>query len=293
MTSSVLLLMAFLTGKRPRFPTGGGVGSLTYSWLCDTLLCGKSKSPSLFTTFHFRKKKDKNYFYLSFYVFLTHDTMTEIRLDAVLRPEADGWMENSDTKHWLTTSFRGSCRKAMLGSVCRTRTPSTGLRHSSFLGGSCRKVMLGVPDSKLQALVYDILPSLEEAAGKRCSECVQDSKLQALVYDILPWRKLPESNARSVCVQDCSPLIPPPSPQPTHTHPARPRPPRSSLTLKRVQALFIFSPSFFHSVKGVGWASTGHTSFVFLPSLAGCRCWGLPLNLGGPARATHTNNKCR
>ena len=26
--------------------------------------------------------------------------------------------------------------------------------------------------SKLQALVYDILPSLEEGAGKRCSECV-------------------------------------------------------------------------------------------------------------------------
>ena len=26
---------------------------------------------------------------------------------------------------------------------------------------------------KLQALVYDILPTLEEGAGKRCSECAQ------------------------------------------------------------------------------------------------------------------------
>ena len=282
MTSSVLLLMAFLTGKRPRFPTGGGVGSLTYSWLCDTLLCGKSKSPSLFTTFHFRKKKkDKNYFYLSFYVFLTHDTMTEIRLDAVLRPEADGWMENSDTKHWLTTSFRGSCRKAMLGSVCRTRTPSTGLRHSSFLGGSCRKVMLGVPDSKLQALVYDILPSLEEAAGKRCSECVQDSKLQALVYDILPWRKLPESNARSVCVQDCSPLIPPPLPS-THTYPPRPPSPTPILTHLEagpgaVYLLAIFLP--LGEGRGVGLHGT-HQLRV-LAQLGRVPVLGLAAQLGG------------
>ena len=26
-----------------------------------------------------------------------------------------------------------------------------------------------------------------------------ESKLQALVYDILPWRRVPESDARSVC----------------------------------------------------------------------------------------------
>ena len=69
--------------------------------------------------------------------------------------------------------------------------------------------------TQLQALVYD------EGAGKRCSECGrrQDggAKLQALVYDILPsgkrcsecggrcrktmigvWRKMPESDDRSV-----------------------------------------------------------------------------------------------
>ena len=28
--------------------------------------------------------------------------------------------------------------------------------------------------AKLQALVYDVLPSLEEGAGKRCSECDSD-----------------------------------------------------------------------------------------------------------------------
>ena len=68
----------------------------------------------------------------------------------------------ANSKHWFTTSFlRGSCQKAMLGgklqalvynilpprklpeSDARRQTPSTGLRH----------------------------PSLEEAAGKRCSEC--------------------------------------------------------------------------------------------------------------------------
>ena len=58
-------------------------------------------------------------------------------------------------------------------SVCRTQTPSTGLPQPSFLGGSCRKAMLGVfAGLKLQALVYHSLPSLEEAAGKQCLECV-------------------------------------------------------------------------------------------------------------------------
>ena len=54
-------------------------------------------------------------------------------------------------------------------------------------------------NSKLQALVYDILPSLEEGARKRCSErgATANSK-HWLKTSFLPWRKVPESDARSV-----------------------------------------------------------------------------------------------
>ena len=165
-------------------------------------------------------------------------------------------------------NFGGRCRKAMLGvwvcvklqalvydilpstleegagkrcwSVGLCQTPSTGLRHPSFnFGGRCRKAMLGVwVCVKLQALVYDILPStLEEGAGKAMLGVWVCVKLQALVYDILPstleegagkrcwecgsvsnskhwfttsflqlWRKVPESDAGSVglCMTDVS-----------------------------------------------------------------------------------------
>ena len=44
-------------------------------------------------------------------------------------------------------------------SDARSQTPSTSLRHPSF-GGRCRKAVLGVWGwLKLQALLYDILPS--------------------------------------------------------------------------------------------------------------------------------------
>ena len=53
--------------------------------------------------------------------------------------------------------------------------------------------MLGVwAEFKLQALVYDILPS------RKGPESEAELKLQALVYDILPSRKGPESDAGSV-----------------------------------------------------------------------------------------------
>ena len=70
--------------------------------------------------------------------------------------------------------------------------------------------------TKLQALVYDILP-LEEGAGKRCSECDQYPNLSegadrvggqlhgekecpfsSVTKSGRVWRKVPESDARSV-----------------------------------------------------------------------------------------------
>ena len=72
--------------------------------------------------------------------------------------------------------------------------------------------------SKLQALVYDILPStMEEGTGKRCSECDQYPNLSESADRVggqlrgdkecpfsgvtksgRVWRKVPESDARSV-----------------------------------------------------------------------------------------------
>ena len=60
----------------------------------------------------------------------------------------------------------------------------------SFLrGGRCRKAVLGVwVELQLQALVYDILPSF--LRGGRCRKAVLgvwvELQLQAMVYDILP-----------------------------------------------------------------------------------------------------------
>ena len=55
-----------------------------------------------------------------------------------------------DSKHWFTTSFL----QHEVGRTEGTQTPSTGLRHPSF---STKLVVPRGP--RLQALVYDILPS--------------------------------------------------------------------------------------------------------------------------------------
>ena len=67
----------------------------------------------------------------------------------------------------------------------------TALTFLSCSGGGPR--LQGVQrtvEPKLQAVVYDILPSiwqsLEEGAGKRCFGVWVEPKLQTLVYDILP-----------------------------------------------------------------------------------------------------------
>ena len=46
------------------------------------------------------------------------------------------------------------------------------MRHSVAESPQHDTVTLSSSLPKLQALVYDILPALEEGAGKRCSECV-------------------------------------------------------------------------------------------------------------------------
>ena len=110
-----------------------------------------------------------------------------------------------NSKHWFTTSFFlwRKVPESDARSVVRiAQTPSTGLRHPSFFGGRCRKAMLGVwyVLPRLQALVYDILLSLEEGAGKRCSECgtyCSNSK-HWFTTSFFLWRKVPESDARSV-----------------------------------------------------------------------------------------------
>ena len=50
---------------------------------------------------------------------------------------------------------------------------------------------------KLEALVYDILPSLEEGAGKRCSECVFIHASNLLVLPLLIVQELCESRGGS------------------------------------------------------------------------------------------------
>ena len=78
----------------------------------------------------------------------------------------------TQSKHWFTTSFLPGGRsvpesdaRSVGRSHTPSQTPSTGLRHPSFLEeGQCRKAMLGVwaghtlRRAKLQALVYDIRP---------------------------------------------------------------------------------------------------------------------------------------
>ena len=81
--------------------------------------------------------------------------------------------------------FGGRCRKAVLGrSVARSvRWPQTPSSEGS--GKRCSECHSEVaPNSK-----HWFTSFVEEGAGKRCSECeapVQTPRLQALVYDILP-----------------------------------------------------------------------------------------------------------
>ena len=118
----------------------------------------------------------------------------------------------------------------MLFTPAQIKTKSFELFFFSFLPGvdashvyvraralGCFTV-LTVP--KLQALVYDILPSLEESAGKRRSECDQYRNLSegadpvggqlrgdkecpfnGVTKSGRVWRKVPESDARSVPVR--------------------------------------------------------------------------------------------
>ena len=53
---------------------------------------------------------------------------------------------DANSNHWFTTSFLPGRKmpESDARSVGSTQTPSTGLRHPSFLGGRCRKAMLGV-----------------------------------------------------------------------------------------------------------------------------------------------------
>jgi len=68
--------------------------------------------------------------------------------------------DGSNSRHCFTTSFLWrKVPKSAARSVWMSQTPSTALRHPSF-GGRYRKAVLGVWGwLKLQALVYDILPS--------------------------------------------------------------------------------------------------------------------------------------
>ena len=60
-----------------------------------------------------------------------------------------------------------------------------GLSSSVAGREQCLAAHNGHPTQKLQALVYDILPGLEEGAGKRCSECCVRSPIRLVTTVVL------------------------------------------------------------------------------------------------------------
>ena len=81
--------------------------------------------------------------------------------------KAWGWRENSNSK----ALFYKDCS---LGSVKRERRRET--ERQTHRGRATERA-----ESKLQALVYDILP-LEEGAGKQCRECGLSLVLSVWLY---------------------------------------------------------------------------------------------------------------
>ena len=131
-----------------------------------------------------------------------------------------------NSKHWFTTSFLPACRKATLGGLSMTQTPSTGLRHPSFQPAgkrpfrteydpnskhcfttsflpACRKATLGGL-SMIQTLVYDILPACRKATLGLSMTQTQSTGLRHpfRLPKSDPWTEYdPHPDIRECCIQ--------------------------------------------------------------------------------------------